>query len=720
MIIELIGLPGAGKTTFAKHLAEGGEWSLVKVGGKSELLFYNALFLGRHPIVFLRTLFWLFRHIGRRELRYTKFVNLFLVHNAKYMKAGKYPRAVIDQGHHQNVIALFDERVADGVIDRYAHSLPKPDLLVFFAASDEVRTKRLSGRGYGARDEADKEYREGWEEARGEHFERLYLSRSLLPCATETVSPEDEADKLKKIAHARLWHFVLHGRMPTEKAHGLQIAKTLEAFFRTEAYAVLWIPRGGKDVATDIAEYYGLVQPFPVRSFSAPNFLRLPALFGPLRYWLDALFFFLPLLFTRLARDGVFSTRSPELAWLFKVKGVSAWYEAHSFPASKEKLLRFFLRRVDGIVANSKGTADAFLDHGFRDTHVVRNGVDLKQFADLPHQAAARGLLRLPPDRTVVMYVGTFYAWKGVLFLLETWRRYFSKREDLLLVLVGGTEEDLKRYGGIGAYRASENVLLVPHVPAEKTRLYLAGADVLVLPNSRITEESVRFTSPIKLFEYMASGKPIVAADLPSIREVLAEGMGTYFQADNSEALRGALDDVLHSPNEAKHMADTARKAVRLYDWGARAQLMLNIVRGHSREQSDLYAQFVQTFVSGGLAALLNLVLVYALTEFFGLWYVASAFVAYVVASLLRFLWLKFVFVGGARKVSREAVLYALVTVFNVIVNTVLTYILVERFHLWYMLVQFVIIAGLTVINFVLYRTQVFRTVTGVSEKGRN
>src|SRR3989338_1735816 len=141
MIIELIGLPGAGKTTFAKHLAEGGEWSLVKVGGKSELLFYNALFL-------------LFRHIGRRELRYTKFVNLFLVHNAKYMKAGKYPRAVIDQGHHQNVIALFDERVADGVIDRYAHSLPKPDLLVFFAASDEVRTKRLSGRGYGARDEA--------------------------------------------------------------------------------------------------------------------------------------------------------------------------------------------------------------------------------------------------------------------------------------------------------------------------------------------------------------------------------------------------------------------------------------------------------------------------------------------------------------------------------------------------------------------------------------
>ena len=709
MIVELIGLPGAGKTTFAKRLAESGEWSIVTINGFGELLFYNALFFLRHPIVFFRTLVWLCRYLGDRKLWYTKFVNLFIVHNAKYMKAGKYPRAIIGQGHYQNTISLFDERVADKVIDCYAALLPKPDLLVFFAAPDEIRTKRLSGRGYGTRDHMSEEYREAWGEAREAHFERLYVSRGGFPYATETVSPDDEEQKLSKLTHARIWCFVLHGRMPTEKAHGLQTVKTLEALTKKGAYATLWVPRGVVGAAANIAEYYGVEQVFSTRSFSVLNFLSLPALFGPLRFWFDALGFFFALLCARIDRTGVFYTRSPELAWLFKMKEAPVWYEAHLFPSSKVWLLKFFLAHIDGIIANSKGTADSYLRQGFHDVRVVRNGVDRERFLELPDKKEACALLQLPQEKTLVMYVGAFYEWKGVPFLLETWQKYFFDRDDLLLVLVGGNERDLQKHGGVEAYRIAKNVLLIPHAHVTKVPLYLAAANVLVLPNVPTTEESIRYTSPIKLFEYMASGKPIIAADLPSIREVLGERAGILFRAGESDALAESIAAVLCSPESATKLGEEAQREAEDYSWDARAQLLMNIVRGHAKNRVS-HAQFLKTMASGGLTAILFLALVYIFTEYIGLWYAYSVLTAYGCALMMNFILLKLIFVGGIRKIFHEFFIYFLFTLANLFVNEITTYVLVEQFNMWYMLAQFLIVGTLAVVNFFIYRSYVFRT----------
>ncbi|MEK7118427.1 MAG: glycosyltransferase [Patescibacteria group bacterium] len=709
MIVELVGLPGSGKTTFAKRLSEREGWSVVSIAFRSELVFYNALFFFQHPVDFLRGLLWLCRYCGFWKLWYTKFTNLFLVHNATYMKARKYPRAIIDQGHHQNVISLFDRIVADDVIDRYVRFLPKPDILCFFIADDETRTKRLAERGYGARGELDENYREAWEEARSIHFEHFYVSRATLPCVTETVSPKDSEQKQKKIEHARQFLFVLHGRMPTEKAHGLQIAKTMEALTVKGGYAALWVPHHKNPIAVSVGEYYGLNPIFPVRTFFAPDFLRLPKFLGSFRFWIDALGFFLTLAFTRIPHDGVFFTRNPELAWLFKLKGAFVWYEAHLFPSSKSWLLKFFLGHVDGIIANSKGTADAFLANDFKNIHVVRNGVDPERFIGAPRQEDARLLLGLPQGKMVVMYVGAFYAWKGVPFLLETWRKNFSARDDLILVLVGGTEDDLKKYGGIGAYREAKNILFIPHAPAVKVPMYLSAANILVLPNMPMTDESVRYTSPIKLFEYMASGRPIVAADLPSIREIISEETGVFFRAGNSDALAEKITMALCSSDDAKLRGSRARALVHRYSWDARAQLLMNIVRGCPRRSASALAQFLKTLLAGGFVAVLQLFLVYVFTEYFVIWYVFSVVLAYACALLANFLFLKLIFVGGTRKNSNEFSRYALLVAGNLFVNTIATYVLVEKLQLWYMLAQFFMIGTLTIANFFIYRAYVFQ-----------
>ena len=711
MIIELVGLPGSGKTTFAKCLADDGRWTVVSITGIGELFFYNVLFFSCHPVRFIRGLCWLYHYRGLRELWYTKFVNLFLVHNAKYMKAGKYPRAVIDQGHHQNIASLFDVRVSDEALDRYARTLPKPDLLCFFVADDETRTKRLVGRGYGARGEMNEDYREAWEDARARHFEHVYLSREGLSFPTETVTPDDEGEKLYSIAHARMWHFVLHGRMPTEKAHGLQIAKTIEALREKGVYVALWIPHRENSITIPVGEYYDILTPFPVRTFPIPNLLRFPRFFGQLRFWLDALGFLFVLAFTRTDREGVFFTRNPELAWLLKMKGTSAWYEAHTFPSSKVWLLKFFLAHIDGIIANSEGTANAFVKHRFSNVHIVRNGADIKQFVGAPTQGDARALLNLPKDKKIVTYVGAFYAWKGVPLLLETWEKYFGKQDDLLLMLVGGIRGDMEKYGGIEAYRRSTNVLLVPHVPAAKVPLYLIATDALVLPNTPTTEESVHYTSPIKLFEYMASGRPIIAADLPSIHEILSQEAGLFFRAGDGDALAAAIITTLRNLDEARIRASRARADVVKYSWVGRAQLLLNIVRGHTKSRVNTHAQFLKTITVGGILGVLYLTLIYVLTTHFGLWYAFSVAIAYAVIFVSNFLLLKLIFVGGERHVAHELSRYAALVVANFFVNEFITYILVEKLNMWYMLAQFLVVGVLAVVNFFIYRSQVFQTV---------
>ena len=130
------------------------------------------------------------------------------------------------------------------------------------------------------------------------------------------------------------------------------------------------------------------------------------------------------------------------------------------------------------------------------------------------------------------MCVGAFYEWKGVPLLLEAWRRNFINDEQKELVLIGGTPHELP-----AELRGIPHTVIIPHVPSDTIATYLRAADILVLPNIPVTEEAIRYTSPIKLFEYMASGRPIIASDLPSIREIVSDEMVLFTKAGDADDL---------------------------------------------------------------------------------------------------------------------------------------------------------------------------------------
>lgn len=127
-------------------------------------------------------------------------------------------------------------------------------------------------------------------------------------------------------------------------------------------------------------------------------------------------------------------------------------------------------------------------------------------------------------------------------------------------------------------YPERSNFKMFGHKEHKEIPPFLKTADVLVLPNSAKKEVSVVSTSPMKLFEYMASGRPIVASDLPSIREILDESSAVLSVPDDSESLAKSIRLVLEDEELGEALAKKALERVKEYSWDSRARSILDFI----------------------------------------------------------------------------------------------------------------------------------------------
>src|SRR5262249_46193853 len=148
----------------------------------------------------------------------------------------------------------------------------------------------------------------------------------------------------------------------------------------------------------------------------------------------------------------------------------------------------------------------------------------------------ARKRLGLSTDLRMVVYTGHLYSWKGVDTLAEA-ARLLS--DDIRIFVVGGTPDDIRNFRQICTGVA--NLSIVGHRNHAQVPIWQKSADVLVLPNTARENISKYYTSPMKLFEYMASGRPIVATDLPSIMEILNRDMAFICKPDDAAAMAAAI-----------------------------------------------------------------------------------------------------------------------------------------------------------------------------------
>lgn len=197
--------------------------------------------------------------------------------------------------------------------------------------------------------------------------------------------------------------------------------------------------------------------------------------------------------------------------------------------------------------------------------HVIPNGVDLACFA--PAESISTG------DTLQVLYLGTLAPWQGVEVLLDALK--LLEDGPLHLRIVGQDSSKWRRplEKRISKLALTERVDILPPVPHEEVPALIAQADICAAPLAPTERNTVQGCHPIKLLEYMACGKPIVASDLPVVRDILThEESALLCKVDKparfAEALRRLADD----PALRHHLGATAaRIAGERFSW-ARAQ----------------------------------------------------------------------------------------------------------------------------------------------------
>ena len=221
-------------------------------------------------------------------------------------------------------------------------------------------------------------------------------------------------------------------------------------------------------------------------------------------------------------------------------------------------------RHADGYVTITNGLAS---------THNARFGAR-GRVAVVPDGARLTTPVAWPPDPLApctVAYAGHLYAWKGVDVLLAA----ISHVPGVQGLVIGGHEKeaDLARLRALAARLGVDSrVTFTGHLAPSDVADRLAEADILVLPNPA-SAISTHATSPLKLFEYMAAGKAIVASNLPAIREILTHDVNAVLVTPgDSDALAAGICRLADDAALRALLGQAARTAVAEYSWDRRAE----------------------------------------------------------------------------------------------------------------------------------------------------
>jgi glycosyltransferase involved in cell wall biosynthesis len=202
---------------------------------------------------------------------------------------------------------------------------------------------------------------------------------------------------------------------------------------------------------------------------------------------------------------------------------------------------------------------------------VAPDGVDLAAFARPLERAEARRRLGLDPARPLAVYAGHLYDGRGVEHILAA----AAALPGVDFLLVGGHPPDVARWRERASAAGLGNLILTGFVANGLVPAHLWAGDVLLMPYGTSCP-TAEWMSPLKMFEYMAAGRPIVASDLAALRNVLAHGVNAWLAPpDSPQGIIEAVRTLLAQPELAARLAAQARTDVERYSWDNRvARLM--------------------------------------------------------------------------------------------------------------------------------------------------
>lgn len=357
--------------------------------------------------------------------------------------------------------------------------------------------------------------------------------------------------------------------VPSHRAYGVHVMHMCKAFAELGHDTTLYTMPPSVE-APDLHGYYGMAPTFRVDHVPMSS---LRGVGGPM---------FGREIVKRAVRGGTELVYSRHIyaAAAARLAGLPVIYEAH-MPVSNaihRALLSQMLRQKDrfALVTITTALRDRYLQDipGLKAEDVLV----AHDAADLPLAMPAR-----PGDAGafVIGYVGNLYPGKGIEIILEIARLL----PDLPFHIVGGRDEDLARWA---AQEPPANIRFFGQVPHGDLQRYFDEMDVLLLPlQSRVSPDGgggdiAQWTSPMKMFEYMAQGKPIIASDLPVLQEVLRDGENALIApSTDAKAWVSAIEGLSADRARAATLGRQARVTLeREHTWLARSNAALSWASG--------------------------------------------------------------------------------------------------------------------------------------------
>ncbi len=368
--------------------------------------------------------------------------------------------------------------------------------------------------------------------------------------------------------------YISQGNIPSKWAHTFQAMKMAEAL-AGQVHSLTLLTGGSllpSQVSTvNLAEWYGVPCSF--------NVVRLPinwhlneSLFSGYRY---PQFDRAAALYAKLKAPNLVFTRSPYAGYLCVRLKLNTIIETHigtehpEFQRLKAICHTPYLR---GIVTVTDYLKHKYIKAGLPEDKILvwPDAVELSLFSDLAPPKVLRDELGLPSGKKIVTYCGHLYDSKGVPHIIAA-AKYLP---EIIFCLVGGWPQDIERCREQA--KGLKNIHFAGFVPNQQVPKYLVASDFLILPNS-MQHELAYSTSPLKLFEYMAAQRPVVASNIPALQGFLRHQENAFLiEPDSPTAIASALDTLTQNPNLSTPMVEQAWQEVQQFTWSHRAKDILS------------------------------------------------------------------------------------------------------------------------------------------------
>jgi glycosyltransferase involved in cell wall biosynthesis len=370
--------------------------------------------------------------------------------------------------------------------------------------------------------------------------------------------------------------YLSKGNIPSAAANTMQVMKMASALSKEYSPFVLVTGKHlleRKNSGFSFEEWYGLQDVSFVTRIPSGLCKDYPYPAG----YVPKLYRWVSLVYLMMRRPCRLFTRNADVVpWALRL-GISTVLETHQGKPFKESYYRNLKSHplFKGLVVISPYMVEMHSRYlPLEKIRFLEDGVDLASYEVRCTKGELQRELEIEMGgySHLAVFTGHLYPNRGIEEILIV----AAQLPNILFLLVGGWEEDLRKRDQEIQQKRLANVRLTGFKPNIMIPKYQQAADILLIPYSSKLD-TVKWFSSLKLFEYMASGTPIIASNLERISSVLNEDSGYLIPPDDPTALMNVIKEICAHPEEAHYKAQKAREVVKQYTWQQRAKEILNL-----------------------------------------------------------------------------------------------------------------------------------------------